>query len=186
MANLSAIKLPNNVTYDLKDNGALQLTGGQVTGPVTFGDSVSIDDLTAGQLVVTGEASFTNNIQANTINGVTVGTSPKFTDTDTKVTAVGNHYAPSTDSSAGLSVDASSSTSATWGSTSLVTGVNLQRDAKGHVTGITVDSIRMPANPNTTPVTSVNGKTGAVTLNASDVGALPSTTTVPTIQIVRW
>ena len=46
-------------------------------------------------------------------------------------------------------MNASSSTNASWGSTSLVTGVNLQRDAKGHVTGVTVDSIRMPGNPNT-------------------------------------
>ena len=87
MANISAIKLPNNVTYDIKDNGALQLTGGQVTGPVTFGDSVSIDEATLGDLVVNGSASFTNNIQANTINGVTVGSSPKFTDTNTEVSA---------------------------------------------------------------------------------------------------
>lgn len=71
------------------------------------------------------------------------------TNTDTKVTAVGNHYTPDSDSNATLSVDASSTTSASWDSTSLVTGVNLQRDAKGHVTGVTVDSIRMPANPNT-------------------------------------
>ena len=88
MANISAIKLPNGTTYTLKDNGALQLTGGQVTGPVTFGDSVSIDSLTAGDLVVNGSASFTNNIQANTINGVTVGSSPKFTDTNTEVSTL--------------------------------------------------------------------------------------------------
>ena len=90
MANLSAIKLPNGTTYNLKDNGALQLTGGQVTGPVTFGDSVSIDDLTAGQLVVEGSASVANNLQANTINGVTVGSSPKFTDTITTVSTTGS------------------------------------------------------------------------------------------------
>lgn len=72
-----------------------------------------------------------------------------ITSTDTKVTAVGNHYTPAADSSAALSVDASSSTAATWGTTSLVTGINLQRDAKGHVTGVTVDSIKMPANPDT-------------------------------------
>ena len=69
--------------------------------------------------------------------------------TDTKVTSAANHYTPTADSTAALSVDASSSTNASWGSTSLVTGVNLQRDAKGHVTGVTVDSIRMPGNPNT-------------------------------------
>lgn len=61
--------------------------------------------------------------------------------------SVANHYTPAADSSAQLSVDASSTTQATWNSTSLVTGVNLQRDAKGHVTGVTVDSIKMPDNP---------------------------------------
>ena len=74
-------------TYVVSDSGALQLTGGQVTGPVTFGDSVTIDEATLGDLVVNGSASFTNNIQANTINGVTVGSSPKFTDTNTEVSA---------------------------------------------------------------------------------------------------
>lgn len=68
----------------------LPLTGGTVTGPVTFGDSVSIDNLSAGTLTVTGSASFTNNIQANTINGVTVGSTPKFTDTITTVTTSGS------------------------------------------------------------------------------------------------
>ena len=81
MANLSAIKLPNGTTYSLKDSGALQLTGGQVTGPVSFGDSVTMDEVTTGDLVVNGNASFTNNIQVNTINGVEVGSSPQFTDT---------------------------------------------------------------------------------------------------------
>ena len=69
--------------------------------------------------------------------------------TDTKVTSAANHYAPSADSASQLSVDASSTTAATWNTTSMVTGVNIQRDAKGHVTGVTVDSIKMPANPNT-------------------------------------
>ena len=73
------------ITYTLGNAGVsgdyLSLTGGTVTGPTTFGDSVSIDDLNAGQLIVSGSASFANNLQANTINGVAVGNSPKFTDT---------------------------------------------------------------------------------------------------------
>ena len=68
----------------------LKLTGGNITGPVSFGDSVAIDDLSAGALVVTGNASFTNNIQANTINGVQVGSIPKFTDTITTITIEGS------------------------------------------------------------------------------------------------
>lgn len=87
------------------------------------------------------------------------------TNTDTKVTAVGNHYTPVEDSKATLSADASSTTAATWNTTSLVTGVNLQRDAKGHVTGVTVDSIKMPANPN------INAVTGP---NSSTVNAVPT------------
>lgn len=80
----------NNNEYVLQDSGALQLTGGSVTGPVTFGDSVSADDVSIGTLSVTGSATFTNNIQANTINGTTVGSSPKFTDTVTTVTTTGS------------------------------------------------------------------------------------------------
>ena len=78
----------NSNIYKVQDSGALQLTGGQVTGPVTFGDAVTIDEATLGDLVVNGNASFTNNIQANTINGVTVGSSPKFTDTNTEVSTL--------------------------------------------------------------------------------------------------
>lgn len=62
-------------------SGYAQLAGASFTGPVTFGDSVTADELETGDLVVTGAASFTNNITANTINGVAVGNSPKFTDT---------------------------------------------------------------------------------------------------------
>lgn len=83
------IEYDSNV-YVVQDSGALQLTGGQVTGPVTFGDSVSIDEAMLGDLVVNGSASFTNNIQANTINGVAVGSSPKFSDTVTTVTTSGS------------------------------------------------------------------------------------------------
>ena len=60
MADISAIKLPNGTTYNIKDINALPLTGGSVTGPVSFGDSVSIDEATVGDLVVNGSASFTN------------------------------------------------------------------------------------------------------------------------------
>ena len=48
-----------------------------------------------------------------------------------------------------MDADASSTTAATWDSTSLVTGVTVKRDSKGHVVGLGVDSIKMPRNPNT-------------------------------------
>ena len=40
----------------------LPLTGGQVTGPVSFGDSISIDEATVGDLVVNGAGRFTNGL----------------------------------------------------------------------------------------------------------------------------
>ena len=87
--------------------------------------------------------------------------------TDTKVTSAANHYAPATDSTAELSADAAGATAAaTWNSTQLVTGVNIQRDAKGHVTGVTLDSVKMPANPNTD--TNQTVKVGTTTFGAND------------------
>lgn len=66
------------------------------------------------------------------------------TNTDTKVTSVANHYTPTADASSALNASLSPGTS-TWGSTSYITGI--QRDSKGHITGIT--SAKLPANPNT-------------------------------------
>jgi hypothetical protein len=97
------------------------------------------------------------NMNVGTVNGYTVGKSvpsdAKFTDTDTKVTSAANHYTPSRDTSADKSASASGA-SAAW-SIDVVKGVTLQTDGKGHVTGVSVTSGKIPANPNTdTKVTS--------------------------------
>lgn len=92
MANYTFDKIEySGNTYTITDSGALQLIGGNVTGSVSFGNSVSIDSLTAGNLVVNGAASFTNNLQANTINGISVGSSPNFTDEKVKIAAATNN-----------------------------------------------------------------------------------------------
>ena len=156
MANLSQIKLPNGTTYDLKDSGALQLTGGQVTGPVTFGDSVSIDEATIGDLVVNGSASFTNNIQANTINGVAVGSSPKFTDTNTEVSTLT------------LAAGSTAGTSLTYGGKYTLTA------------GSKTVSFTMPASDNTnTTYTFANGTNG-FTVTPSG-GSAQTVTVTPSI-----
>ena len=109
-------------------------------------------------------------------------------DADTKVTSAANHYTPAADSSAALSANASSTTNATWNSTSLVTGVNLQRDAKGHVTGVTVNSIKMPANPNTDTnqkVTAKNSGGTAVNFDANstiEIAAGNNVTVTPDVS----
>lgn len=84
MANISAIKLPNGTTYNITDktSGYALLSGASFTGPVEFGDSVTADTISTGGITVTGDAVFSNNLAANTINGVTVGSSPKFTDSE--------------------------------------------------------------------------------------------------------
>lgn len=68
--------------------------------------------------------------------------------TDTSVTAVGNHYSPTAVASEAKSATASGGSTMGWNA-SVVTGVTLSRDAKGHVTGVSVNSAKIPTNPDT-------------------------------------
>lgn len=73
-------------------------------------------------------------------------TLPASDNEDTRVTSVEKHYTPT--KSGTYSASATPSTSASWGSTSLVTGVTLGKDAAGHITGLEVSSIQFPDIPN--------------------------------------
>ena len=183
MADLSKIKLPSGTTYNIKDNNALPLTGGSVTGPVSFGDSVSIDDATIGSLVVDGGASFTNNIQANTINGVTVGGNPKFTDTNTVTTATttgsGNAVTAVTASNGALTI--------TKGATFLTSHQDIsgKADKSATVSTIAYDStnkkITKTINGTTTDVVTVATlKTALGSMPASDVYSWAKASSKPT------
>lgn len=74
--------------------------------------------------------------------------------TDTKVTAVGNHYTPTATSADTKSATASSTSELNWGS-AVVTGVTLSGDAKGHITSVTVASGKLK-----TPTTDVSLASG--------------------------
>ena len=67
MADISKIKLPNGDIYDIKDANAVPASGGTFTGPVTFSDTINAVDANVGDLVVTGAASITNTLAANTM-----------------------------------------------------------------------------------------------------------------------
>lgn len=130
------------------------------------GAATSANKLNTNAGSVTQPVYFANGVPVQTTHTLSASVPSDAKFTDTQVTSVGNHYTPTADTTSALSVDASSTTAATWNSTSLVTGVNIQRDAKGHVTGLTVDSIKMPANPDT------NTRYGAAT--SSDLGLVRS------------
>lgn len=113
---------------------------------------------------------------------------PSYTvNTDTKVTSVGNHYSPAADSSAQLSASASGGTAA-W-SIDVVQGVQLQRDAKGHVVGVTVTSGKIPGNPNTNYYHKTGSWSG-LTYTAGKVGSpddlaftIPTGTSATTVAV---
>ena len=155
----------------------LPLTGGNVTGPVNFGDSVSIDDLTAGTLIVTGNSSFTNNAQFNTINGVAVGSNPKFTDTITTVSTTGNGNAVT-------AITASNGAITVTKGTTFLTGIT-----SSQVTTALGYTPYNSTNPNgyttnTGTVTQVTAGTGLKIGTASSGGNITTTGTINHINSV--
>ena len=139
-------------------NGGLTVSGSPVTssGTITVGHSNVItagtakgDDsktLTFGGTFTIPSVTYDANGHV-TSKGTTTMTMPANPNTDTKVTSSANHYTPSTASGSDKSASASGATAA-W-SIDVVKGVTLNTDGKGHVTGISVTSGKIPANPNT-------------------------------------
>lgn len=164
----------DNATNPYRTMRTGRFTVAQPASPTDIADSFSTADINSH--LVTAIASLARNTVGSSTkpvyinNGVptagtyelkkTVDTNAELT--DTKVTAVGNHYAPAEDSSAQLSASASGATAA-W-SIDVVKGVTLKRDAKGHVTGVAVTSGKIPANPDTGATSvEVTGSGNAVT-----------------------
>lgn len=169
---LDSIKLPSNPNTDTKVRQTL--VSDNVNRPILMANAnnastvVNVDNVANRSNNVYINPS-TGNLQATQLNGVTIGSSPKFT--DQQCSSISYHFSPTEDASETLSADASSSTSATWGTTSLVTGVDIKRDAVGHVTGVAVDSIKLPSNPNSdtkvTQTATTNNTTYEVLFSAS-------------------
>lgn len=164
----------DNATNPYRTMRTGRFTVAQPASPADIADSFSTADINSH--LVTAIASLARNTVGSPTkpvyinNGVptagtyelkkTVDTNAELT--DTKVTAVGNHYAPAEDSSAQLSASASGATAA-W-NIDVVKGVTLKRDAKGHVTGVAVTSGKIPANPDTGATSvEVTGSGNAVT-----------------------
>lgn len=165
----------------------LPLTGGQITGEVSFGDTINADDLNASSLVVTGSASVANNLQVNTINGVAVGSNPKFTDTNyyhTSGSWGGTNnltYTATANGGAGaLAFTLATASTSAYGATKLTSATNsdsevLAATAKAVKTAYdlansktantgTVTSIRVQA---TSPLTSTTSTASSTTLDTT-------------------
>lgn len=160
---LSGTTFSNSGVRSVKQNSSnghkLEINTNGTTATITIPDNDTT--YSAGTGISLSGTTFSNSgvlsIKQNVLDGHkleinTNGTTATITipDNNTKVTSASNHYTPSTDTESTLSVDASdATTTASWNTTNIVTGVNITRDAKGHVTGVTVDSVKMPANPDT-------------------------------------
>ena len=162
----------NKITVDPSDADAYDVS---ITPSISLSNGTKGSTTTAGTFLtgVSGSGTTSHKVTATAYTGtlgsttkgiyfdagvpkemaysvnIDVPANAKFTDTNTKVTSAANHYTPTEVTTAKLSADASSTTAASWGTTSLVTGVDIKRDDKGHVVGIAVDSIKMPSNPDT-------------------------------------
>lgn len=152
----------DTITFEAGEN--ITLTPDATNDKITISAKDTTYSFSANNPTLSWGSTATIGSAGGTTYEVTMPANPN---TDTKVTSVGNHYTPSANSTSELTASASdATTSASWDSTNLVTGVNLQRDAKGHVTGVTVNSIKMPANPDTN--TTYSGGDG-ITISSDNV-----------------
>ena len=134
---------------------------GAVTGPSSStGDHIATFNGTTGKIIKDSGYTIATSVPANAV----------FTDTNTKVTSSANHYLPSTNADGNISASASGATAA-W-SIDVVKGVTLQTDGKGHVTGLSVTSGKIPANPDTN--TTYGNMTAATASAAGKAGLVPA------------
>ena len=147
---LAKLKSPY-IAQEMNDMGTLYVLVGYMND--SYRCSLVMDNLTyaygsAGYNCFTISDVSNLSVSANTVNGHTVekDVPSNAVFTDTKVTSSTNHYTPATASGQDKTASASGATAA-W-SIDVVKGVTLNTDGKGHVTGLSVTSGKIPANPN--------------------------------------
>ena len=90
-----------------------------------------------------------------------------------------------------IPAEVTESTVAGWGftkNTGTITGITMNGDSKGTSGVVDLGTVVTDVSGKVDKTTTINGKalSSNVTLNASDVGALPSTTVIPTITFRQW
>ena len=141
-------------------SGSVTLNVGAGTGISVSADVVSLSTATTSAIggikvakdnssytVATNTSSISANVTSGKYYGIEIDSTDKafvyvpWTDTDTKVTSVSNHYTPSSGTVTTLT---NSNNVLSFGST-VITGIT--RDAAGHITAVTTSTL--PSNPNT-------------------------------------
>ena len=193
VANLNQSKAIKNITRSGLTFTATQLDGSTFTfnqqdNDTTYGNVSSA----AAGLAPKGAAVSSQSQSTKFLREDGTWAAPSYTtNTDTKVTAVGNHYTPTTNNASSVSKSASGGSDATPGTTQLVTGVTLKRDAAYHVTDLEVTSVKLPIYP-TIPGTFSTAANGLVPkpasaattsyLNSSGTWTTPTNTTYANVS----
>lgn len=152
-------------------SGNATLNVGAGTGITVAADSVSVNlnDATSLGTIGTTDKLYAVGVDENGKLAVNI----PWTDTNTKVTSVGNHYTPTENTSAAISASggANANITGTTGKLNVVTG--LKRDAKGHIVGVTSANIYSTDNNDNT----AHAHTAGTGLAISGSGGTSGTTT---------
>lgn len=135
----SAASVPWSGVTDKPNYASSSSQGGSATS------AVKLDTATAGS--ATQPVYFTGGKPSACTYSLnkTVPSDAVFTDTNTKVTSAANHYSPTAVDGSKLTASASGAT-ASW-SIDVVKGITIERDDKGHVTNVSVESGKIPSKP---------------------------------------
>jgi len=145
------INSSDKVTYELKQAATNEIGGIKVSTV-----NASTDNVTIG-------SNKNYGVRTNSDGSAYVNVPWTDNNTDTSVTAVGNHYTPS----GGSAITVTSSGTATRNSTVVLTGITA--DAAGHITGVT--AYTLPASDNTNTSHSHSAGVGLIGSGSAGTGS---------------